>query len=593
MLNRIGNMKIKSKMLGAFIGITIVASIAGIISVSVMSHIDDCYSDAFENYGYPQGNVGMLLATMQEVRVAADEAIVQDANVQAVEDALQALESAPNKIQTLLDTIQPTMLSEEEQSAFSTIEQVWPNWMEEIRKAVDMGKNAEKLKNDVALEMINKNVLPLYNQVYDAANTLMDIKMESCDITVAELNNLSNTMLLVVIVVITAAFVVSVLMGLNGARSLIKPILEVEMASKQIAEGNLDIDITYHSKNELGQLASGMRETIRSLKSYISDIEYTLGELAKGNLTVRTSADFKGHFVALENSIQRIIDQQMKTVAQLSQSADQVASGSGQVSAGSQALAQGTTEQASSIEELAATINRISEQVNNTAENANQAGQKMGETTTEVDICSRQMQQMVEAMTEITQSSDEIGKIIKTIEDIAFQTNILALNAAVEAARAGAAGKGFAVVADEVRNLASKSAEAAKNTTALIGGSIKAVDNGTEIVGSTAKSLSKVIESTRTVDELVGKIALAANEQADSITQVTQGVDQISGVVQTNSATAEQSAAAAEELSTHAQLLKQLVSLYQLKKADLEDSLPENMLTYTEDEEEEKEDSKY
>ncbi len=584
------HMKIRKKLMLSFLYLTVAVSISGIISVVSMHYIEQRYRSVLQNYGFAQGSVGMMISTMQEARVSADEAIVQDINTQAVEQAVEMLKCAPQNMQSLLDEIKPTLISSEEKAAFNTIEQTWPQWMEEINKAVDMGKNAEKLKNDVALEMINENVIPLYNEIYQAANTLMSLKMNDGNAIAAKLNILGSVILGVVIVLIAGMFGISIVLGIRGGHSLIKPILEVEAASKQLAEGNLDIEIAYQSKNELGQLAESMRQTIQTLKNYINDIEYSLGELAKGNLRVQTSAEFKGHFIALERSIQLIIEQQNENVAQLTQSAQQVASGSGQVSAGSQALAQGTTEQASSVEELAATINRISDKVNNTAEHANQAGHKMDETGSEVDVCSRQMEQMVKAMVEISQSSDEIGKIIKTIEDIAFQTNILALNAAVEAARAGAAGKGFAVVADEVRNLASKSAEAAKNTTELISNSIKSVENGTEIVDSTAKSLSKVIEGTQAVDDLVNKIADAANEQAEEIVQVTQGVDQISGVVQTNSATAEQSAAAAEELSTHAQLLKQLVSQYKLKEDTEEEQIPDRSLSYTSDE---TDDSKY
>lgn len=575
-------MKIGKKLTLAFVGVALISSAAGIIGAAAMYNMDSRYRFALNNFGFAQGDVGMLISEMQGVRVSACEAIVQDSNQQAVDASIQIIEGAPGTIQSLMDKIKPTLVSAEEQAAFGTIEQSIPQWLDAIQKSVDMGKDSEKLKNDAALEIINAEVMPVYDQIYQAANTLMTLKMTDGNSVSGSLNVLSKIMLLAVVVMVAVSLVLGLLLGASTARKLTKPIRMIEAASRQLAEGNLDVEIAYHSKTELGSLADSMRETVQSLKNYIGEMERTLGELAKGNLNVKSQAVFKGSFVALEQSIQSIADALNKDIAQLSHSSEQVASGSNQVSSGSQALAQGATEQASSVEELAATINEISAQVKNTAEHANQAGKKMDETSAEVDTCNRQMQQMVEAMAEITESSNEIGKIIKTIEDIAFQTNILALNAAVEAARAGAAGKGFAVVADEVRNLASKSAEAAKNTTALIEGSIKAVEHGTQIVGSTAESLNKVIESTQYVDGLVEKISQAANEQANSITQVTQGVDQISGVVQTNSATAEQSAAAAQELSSHAQLLKQLVSHFQLQEESAsEEAVPESILTYT------------
>ncbi len=575
-------MKIGKRLTLAFVGVALISSAAGIIGAAAMYNMDSRYRFALNNYGFVQGDVGLLISEMQSVRVSACEAIVQDSNQQAVDDAIQIIEGAPDTIQSLMDKIRPTLVSSESHAAFDTIEQSIPQWLDAIQKSVDMGKDAQKLKNDAALAIINAEVMPVYNQIYQAANTLMTLKMNDGNSDSDSLNALSKIMLLAVVVMVAVSLVLGLLLGASSARSLTKPIRMIEAASRQLAEGNLDVEISYHSKTELGSLADSMRETVQSLKNYIGEIERTLGELAKGNLNVKSQAVFKGSFVALEQSIQSIANALNRDLVQLSHSSEQVASGSNQVSSGSQALAQGAAEQASSVEELAATINEISAQVKNTAEHANQAGKKMDETSAEVDTCSLQMQQMVEAMAEITESSNEIGKIIKTIEDIAFQTNILALNAAVEAARAGAAGKGFAVVADEVRNLASKSAEAAKNTTALIEGSIKAVEHGTKIVGSTAESLNKVIESTQYVDGLVEKISQAANEQANSITQVTQGVDQISGVVQTNSATAEQSAAAAQELSSHAQLLKQLVGHFQLQEESApEEAVPEKILTYT------------
>lgn len=286
--------------------------------------------------------------------------------------------------------------------------------------------------------------------------------------------------------------------------------------------------------------------------------------MAKGNMDVTIEMDYKGDFAPIKTSMQRILFSLNDALTKISQSSEQVAGGSEQVSSGAQALSQGATEQASSVEELATTINEISVKIKENAQNAQKANDMVGETTEKLTFGNQKMEDLISAMNQITETSNRIGKIVKTIDDIAFQTNILALNAAVEAARAGAAGKGFAVVADEVRNLAGKSAEAVKDTTALIENAIQAISNGTTMADDTAESIRAVSVSAKLVSDLVNQIAQVSNEQATAVLQITQGVDQISGVVQTNSATAEESAAASEELSGQAQMLKQLVGHFKL-----------------------------
>lgn len=341
---------------------------------------------------------------------------------------------------------------------------------------------------------------------------------------------------------------------------------------KRLAQGDLSSPVPeVKSKDETGILAEAAKYTVDGLNNIIGDIRRILGQMSEGNLNVHTGehADYYiGDYEKLLTYLRDINHKLSHSMAQINVASEQVLVGADQVSDGAQALAQGATEQAASIEELAATINVIAEKTKeaaaaakNAADKTNQAGGEMGEANNKLD-------ELVAAMQDISRSSEETKKIIKVIEDIAFQTNILALNASVEAARAGAAGKGFAVVATEVRNLAGKSAQAANSTTQLIEDTVAAIEHGSALVGEVADKMVSVAQSAGEVAKLNEDIETETINIADSSAQITIGIEQISAVVQTNSATAEQSAAAAEELSGQATMLKQLVGAFTLRDTD-------------------------
>lgn len=332
----------------------------------------------------------------------------------------------------------------------------------------------------------------------------------------------------------------------------------------EMGKGSLSVHVDYSTEDEIGQAAKSLNSFADELKNAIHALSGYLEKISDGDMTVKSEYAWNGDWTEIGIVLKTISEKLNSTFLEVSNAADQTANGSEQVASGSQALAQGATEQASSIEQLSATVTEISEHVKHNATNATNADRASALAEEKIIEANQSMQQMVQAMAQISDTSNKISNIIKTIDDIAFQTNILALNAAVEAARAGSAGKGFAVVADEVRNLASKSAEAAKDTTALIEDSIKAVDEGKKIAEVTEKTLLEVKSASSESNKLVNEIASASNQQAASIGQITQGVQQISAVVQTNSATAEQSAAASEELAAQAKSLKHTLATIKL-----------------------------
>jgi|GEM_PF-291298 len=347
------------------------------------------------------------------------------------------------------------------------------------------------------------------------------------------------------------------------------PLKKLTYIVDDLSNGNMDAEINIKSKSEVGQLANSMNTLVSKLKNYISyinEISLLLTQIGNGDLNLNFKQSYDGEFEKIKNALVQATNKLNNILLECNSAADQVASGSNQVSLGAQALSQGSTEQASSIQELSATINEITQQINHTAENAKQAKLFSHQASEATGHSQEQMEEMVIAMDTISKTANEIGNIIKSIDDIAFQTNILALNAAVEAARAGSAGKGFAVVADEVRNLAVKSADSAKSTATLIDNTLTAINEGAQIVVETAKSLSDVVESSQKANAAIEDISNASNRQAQSIEQVNIGVEQISEVVQNNSATAEESAAASEELNSQAQMLKKYIKQFSLKE---------------------------
>lgn len=387
----------------------------------------------------------------------------------------------------------------------------------------------------------------------------------------AEYNSyISETVLSITICFVACIIVLGVIVTLFGF-NITRSVRKLTHVAGKIAAGELNVNVDVTGSDEVAVLGYNISRIVARLKTYmeyIDEICDVLLEISKGNLDFTLEHDYAGEFSRVKDELLRVQELLSQTLHEVVVAADEVSTGAEQVSIGAQSQAQGATEQAASAEQLTATVAQISEQINSSTHHLESANEEMTAVVTEIRSGDQKMEHMLQAMNEITQSSLEIEKIIKSIEDIAFQTNILALNAAVEAARAGQAGKGFAVVADEVRNLAGKSAEASKTTATLIEKALVAVQNGKTIADETAASFHRVFEGVNRVAEQTSHVVQNSEEQDKQVQQTAIGVDQISSVIQTNSATAEEAAAASEQLAGQARMMKKLVAQFRLHIED-------------------------
>lgn len=415
----------------------------------------------------------------------------------------------------------------------------------------------------------------IINECSPALSAMVEIVKEidkttntSSNALAQKIESMNRIYIIVILAVFIAVAIVSIVMALKATKSISGVTAKIMDAVTALSKGDLKAQMDYKGDNEFGELAEKMNFSFAELNRYVNAIDYGMEEFSKGNFTCECPIQFLGDFENIQSCMESFQQKMNDTLVDLEVASSQVSAGSSQVADGAQALAQGATEQASSVQELSATIADISEHISNTADFSKQANELGVQAGSVVERSKEEMSHMIDAIRDIATASENIQKIIKAIDDIAFQTNILALNAAVEAARAGNAGKGFAVVADEVRNLAQKSAEAAKNTTELIENSLEHVAKGEKLAESTGEAFTEVAKFSDDILAMVAKIADASQEQALSISQISQGVDQISSVVQMNSATSEQSAAASEELSGQAVFMKSLIDQFQLKEKD-------------------------
>lgn len=457
--------------------------------------------------------------------------------------------------QTQLDIIKNTNIIDDDlYNQYVKALNEWGNIGYDIINQIEKGDLAS------AKNKIHTVCTPALNNLMSIADKMEDETNKEADQAILLSNVVAVIGGVAIVLFIVIASLISKKIGAKITEMIIEPIRDIDNVAKDLANGNLHSELTYHSDDELGTLAHSLRKSIRTLSSYVDDIKRSMQEFSHGNFDVKPEVEWKGDFEEILQAFMSFEASMADLVKHLQRVADQVAEGSEQITSSSTELAEGATNQAASVEELTASLANVSERVAQNSQNARTISGKVDELGTQLYESNGKMSEMVISMSEIEKASKEISKIIETINQIASQTNLLALNASIEAARAGDAGKGFAVVADQVSALAAQSAEAAKESASLIDTSVAAVEKGMVIANDTASQLGAVVDNSRHIVDEVNNIADVLNTQTEAIKQVDEGVEAINDVVQTNSATSQECAAASQDMSTQADTLRGLIA---------------------------------
>ena len=553
------NLKISKKLLIAF-SLMIVAMLAiGYAGYRTSATINGQQEVIF-NVRFPSFNY-LLQADrdLQQLLVAERSMIFANVNSDIFGELAGAYEENMKQAEERWEKYKALATTPEEKAIIPQYEKAREEWKAMTKQVVEGRKEDTRQGRRLALDLTLGEAGAKFEAMRDYLDKLQEVNLNLAEKASKRAAATFRDSITLLGVILAAGVLIGIFFAWGISRSISRPVKTAVKLAEAIQSGDLTNRLDLKQNDEVGLLATALDSMSENLESRA----YLASEIAKGDLT--SDVNLFSEKDSLGLALRTMVDNLNDLLSRVNQASEEVTSGSGQVSDSSQALSQGASEQAASLQEITSSMTQVGSQTKTNAENAAQANQLSKAAQEAAEEGNTQMQEMVYAMSEINDSSKEIAKIIKTIDDIAFQTNLLALNAAVEAARAGKHGKGFAVVAQEVRNLAGRSAKAARETAELIEGSVKKVEKGSDIANRTAEALTRIVEGVSKATDLVGEIAAASNEQAQGISQINTGLNQIEQVTQQNTANAEQTASAAEELSSLAVQLRHLLTRFQLK----------------------------
>ena len=555
---KLENMRLQERINYGYRKVILMMLISGLLSIVVigvlfanMLHYINNVTVADQSVKICRINVNVAARNIREMALN-DDASTYDSYEETVKRLLTEVDTS---MKALKDTgIVPDSNYEEYATALSEWGNVGYSIMEEVQNG-----NKEQAVNEI------------FDDCVPALNNLVQLAIKLDGITDEVKAQAARTTYIFtfagfvcIIVCLAFAWMLTGRTSKKVLETILEPLRAVEDVAKELTEGNLHSTLEYRSEDEIGRLAHSMRKSIRILGSYVDDIGRAMKLFAEGNFDVQPEVEWKGDFVGILDSFMMFEKSIADTIKGIQNVSNEVSSAAEQVASSSNDLADGATNQAAVVEELTATVAGVSEQVEKNSQSAKEISARVDKLGNAILESNGKMHEMVDSMNEISDASKEIDKIIATINEIASQTNLLALNASIEAARAGEAGRGFAVVANQVNVLADQSAQAAKESSALIESSVRAVEKGMVIAGQTATQLEAVADSSKMITEEVTNIAETLETQTSEIQQINEGIEQINDVVQTNSATAEECAASSEEMSSEAENLREMIRKFKI-----------------------------